>query len=332
MKYHFSFLYTLFLITVIGLIGVGCTVASPTPTVTNEFATPLSVVPTALSRPIHTPTPPPPLPSTTPTPTEKPATFTPTSTLEPTSTETPVLIPTAPGKSVTEQVLWLFETNNGCQLPCWWGITPGQTTWATAASFLTILDQNIYEDLSVPELVYYEVSVPVPSEIFIVNQTDISFLVRDNRVMWILTDVSIGHTPPDHLTPYLLSNFLLVYGEPSEVWLFTYSSAFEEGDLPFIVVLFYPQRGILALYSDNGIKQGDIVQGCPQRDPVSELMLRVPELDLTFEQIVSGSSVFGRDYLSLTEATGMDVATFYETFKNPDNIVCLETPANLWEP
>ena len=32
----------------------------------------------------------------------------------------------------------------------------------------------------------------------------------------------------------------------------------------------------------------------------------------------------------LIEATGIDVETFYETFRNPETDVCLETPKNLW--
>ena len=32
----------------------------------------------------------------------------------------------------------------------------------------------------------------------------------------------------------------------------------------------------------------------------------------------------------LVDATGMDVNTFYKTFKNPNTDVCLETPKDLW--
>ncbi|MCP4538783.1 MAG: hypothetical protein GY832_16745 [Chloroflexi bacterium] len=25
----------------------------------------------------------------------------------------------------------MLETNGGCDLPCWWGVTPGQSEWQT---------------------------------------------------------------------------------------------------------------------------------------------------------------------------------------------------------
>jgi hypothetical protein len=129
---------------------------------------------------------------------------------------------------------------------------------------------------------------------------------------------------------YMLDTFLRTYGEPTEVWLSTYSGPFEHNDLPFRVLLVYPLQGIAALYSDNGIKQGEATHGCPQQDPVSVLSLWDPLLDLSFEEIKNSSAAFNVDFLSLEESTGMDMTTFYETFKNPDNTTCLETPANLW--
>jgi hypothetical protein len=35
-------------------------------------------------------------------------------------------------------------------------------------------------------------------------------------------------------------------------------------------------------------------------------------------------------YQPLETATGMDVKTFYETFKDPDNVSCLQTPVEIW--
>lgn len=103
-----------------------------------------------------------------------------------------------------------------------------------------------------------------------------------------------------------------------------------ENDLPFTVILFYPAKGIVAGYSDNGERVGDLVYGCPQEDPALVLRLSSPYLDVTFEQIKDRTSALRSEYLSLEEATGMDVATFYQTFQNPDNTTCLETPADLW--
>ncbi|MBP8059867.1 MAG: hypothetical protein KA314_28850 [Chloroflexi bacterium] len=324
------FAIKIFLVTVFFAL-TGCTVTPPVSTSPGETVTSVN---TTIASPV--PSTQPPLPTTptvsitpilTPTPSSTP-TFTPT--LVPTATETPYAIPTPLGMEVTEQVLWLLETNNGCQLPCWWGIVPGQTTWDTAELFLKSFVANIYSASS-PGLINYSPEIPLPAEVFEVPYTSPIYTVREGIVDEILTDVSIGDTTPtEYLTAYILPTFLNTYGQPAEVQLFTYRSPFEEGDLPFIAILIYPDQGIIALYDDNGQRLGDVVQGCPQKNSVAILKLWSPDSNVTFEQIIEGSSALRRDYLSLEEATGMDIATFYETFQNPDNTTCLQTPANLW--
>ncbi len=266
-------------------------------------------------------------PSLEPTPIN---TSTSTPTIPLTAIETPFAISTPLGVETTEQALWLFETNNNCHLPCWWGITPGQTRWQIAKEFLSVFDADIYETTTPSGLTYYGIDIPLSSEIFLTDRMELGILARDGIVEEIITDVSIGNAPLDYLTQYSLSTFLNTYGQPSEVRLFTYRSPFEEGDLPFVVTLYYSDQGIVALYGDNGERQGNLVQGCPQEYPVSFLSLWSPDLNLSFDQIINGTSALEKEYLLLEEAAVMDVATFYEIFKDIDNTTCLETSADLW--
>jgi hypothetical protein len=310
------------------LILAGCTVSSAAPAPLGEGLSDISTIVVTLT-PSATRT----LPPVTQTPSPTPALTlapspTPTPTAQPTVTETPVAIPTPPGTSLTEQVLWLYETNNGCQLPCWWGMTPGQTTWPIAEEFLNRFDEDIYSASSAPRRAYYGVLIPLPTKVFGEDWSELGIVVQDDVINHIRTRVSMGNTPPGYLTQYMLSTFLTTYGQPAEVWLSTYSAPYS--DLPFRVVLFYPDQGIAALYGSNGIKQGEVVSGCPQQSPVGFLSLWGPSLTLTFEEVKSSAAAYNVDFLSLEDSTEMDVTTFYETFKNPDNSTCLETPAHLW--
>lgn len=253
-----------------------------------------------------------------------------TLTIQPTADNEQAPIPTPPGKGLKEQVLWLYETNNGCQLPCWWGIVPGQTDWQTAKELLSRFDQDIYRNTLPSGEIYYGVNIPLPLEVFSEDRTELGVLVRDGIVVAIQTSVSIGDTPPDHLSQYMLSMVLTTYGRPTEVWISTYSAPFEHNDLPFRVLLFYPEQGIMALYSDNGVKEGDFVRGCPQLDPASVFTLWSPTLGWTFEKVKNDSSAYNVAYLPLEETTELSIIEFYETFKNPDNLTCLETEAELW--
>jgi len=314
---------------VVSFLLVACTSQASTPTPTGE---PMAAINTVVSTPVPptaTQPMPTPVPSATftPTPTDTPTV---TPTLLPTATATPPAIPTPPGADVLEQVLWLYETNNGCQLPCWWGIVPGETTWDVAEQFLELFDSNI-SFASNPGIINYSPEIPLPSQIFNAVSTLPIYSVRNGVVHGILTDVAVGDkTPPGYLSAYILSTFLATYGQPAEIRLFTYRAPFEENDLPFFVLLIYPEQGIIAMYDDNGQLLGDVVQGCPQKNLTSLLKLWASDSDLTVEQIIEGSSALRRDYRSLEEATGMDVATFYETFRHPENTTCLQTPADLW--
>lgn len=333
----YKFLFVVILFVVIFLIVLsGCTASDTSAVIASREAVssaatipatrapleqtspPTMVTQTAVLVPGHTPT-----ASMTPMPTAIP-------TIEATVTETPTPTPTLTNTELRQLALELLENNNGCQLPCWWGITPGQTDWETAYKLIGIFDLVPNRVVINSDHVVYRPIIPFPIGVFEYNEAAHSYSVRNGIVESIEMPVSRGDVFDGYLTQYTLPRLLDTYGTPAEVWVSTYRAAFENDDLPFFTVLFYPEQGIIASYSSNGVRQGDFVQGCPQENPVSYLVLMPPDTNQTFEQAVGESSAFNMDYLSLEEATGMDVATFYETFKNPDNTTCLETPADLW--
>ncbi len=68
-----------------------------------------------------------PMPSSTQTKTATQTRIvTPTSTVTVTPLPTLTFLPTVPNPR--EELVELYGTNGGCKLPCWWGITPGETT------------------------------------------------------------------------------------------------------------------------------------------------------------------------------------------------------------
>jgi hypothetical protein len=329
--YAFNLLVIAFLIVV-----VGCTVSNTsTDIVSREAISYVGTIPATRVLTDQTPFPttvsqtPTPIPNDTSTASMMPLP-TSTPTIQPTVTESPTPTATLTDTELRQFALDLLEDNNSCQLPCWWGITPGETNWDTAYKLIRIFDRVPNRVIVDSENVIYMPVIPLPSDIFEYDEVAHSYSVQNGIVERIEMPVWRGDPLDGYLTQYTLPVFLTTYGSPVEVWLSTYFAAGEGGILPFSVVLFYPEQGIVALYSSNGEKQGDFVQGCPQEDPVSYLVLTSPDINQTFKQAVGVSSAFNMDYLSLEEATGMDVATFYETFKNPDNTTCLETPANLW--
>ena len=46
-------------------------------------------------------------------------------------------------EELENKIFELLRMNNGCELPCWWGITPGETQWADARRLLLYLHFSI---------------------------------------------------------------------------------------------------------------------------------------------------------------------------------------------
>lgn len=263
-----------------------------------------------------------------------------TPALNQTETPIPVItkisspIPTPIGNGEREQVLWLFETNNGCLLPCFWGITPGETEWAIAEELFQAFDNNIYQSPpdSITKAISYEVDVDLPRGIFVRDETRISgFFIQDDVVKRIDVNMPffIGDISEPYLADYKLPNFLTRYGQPSQIWLAT-SPAPREGELPFRLLLYYSELGIVAMYTDNAIVKGDMVVGCPQNNLPSTITVWSLEANLSLEDIKAGNGRYTDSFRSLEEATNMDVLFFYEVFKEPANLNCLATPVEVW--
>ena len=132
-----------------------------------------------------------------------------------------------------------------------------------------------------------------------------------------------------------LSDLLSIYGPPEEVFMSTYSTEYSDGVLPFIIYVFYPNKGILAVNGPDTVYfSGSNVKGCDLDGYSSKYGLWSVENRMTFEQ---AAHVFrlnidepGFLVLPIQEATNMDAEMFYETFKVPGTRSCIETPIELW--
>jgi hypothetical protein len=128
-----------------------------------------------------------------------------------------------------------------------------------------------------------------------------------------------------------LPDFLLTNGRPDEVWISTFS-AVPEGDPPFRLFLIY-RKGIIVKFEQSSVSTIDENLTSCFQDPYQVFLLLVAaKQPFTFTQALdSGRFTTEHRYLSLKEATGLDVNTFYELFSNTNNPLCLQTPSELWQ-
>lgn len=316
-----------FLSVILSASLVSCSISStaiPSPTHTLTFSTP-TVSPTVTSSPTSS--------------SERP-TSTPTLNPTPTSTPSPVPTPTAPVPTLTaseEQrlVLDLLESNGGCQLPCWWGFTPGETSWEVAERFFVSLAKEIWEHES-PQGMSRTIFFDIPQHMSSLNQ---HYFSRDSTIDRILVDA----IPPirdeqyaygddqftSDLAPYLISQILVTYGEPAQIYLGVDPGTW----VPFDLLLFYPEKGILARYSGPSEWDGGAtVRVCPYQSEIS-LLLWSPEDDRMVDflpYIGSYTANEMSEYASLEDVTEMSIEQFYQAFTQADRTICLETPIDIW--
>ena len=262
-----------------------------------------------------------------------------TDTATPTPTNTSTLIPTItwaplPTLSVPERdakIRELLETNGGCKLPCWWGITPNKTTWAEALHFLSpfvsAMKQGPANRVSQNGKVYTYTEINVyyltPDE----EESVIWFTIRDEVVL------SIGVFPPATEYKYQLHQILSLLGMPKQVYIVAGPIYLKPEFSPVTLVLDYSNIGVVVSYQYVPFVTGENLLVCPQ--PVgARLGLDDPTISSTYQYTIEqnverlgGNRGSGR---KIEEATNMTPEIFYYTFIDPASTTCLETPVNLW--
>lgn len=294
---------------------------SPTPVTVNATVT-LTSTPTVAA--------------VTPTPTIRASTPTPSPTHTPTIPPTLTPLPTLTQKERDAQILQLLQTNGGCSLPCWWGISPGIATWDTARQLFVSMGSKVlaqsHRDGSIEHETGFDL---IESDKYV----DIKILQRDE---WI---ESIKVTSEDYMAPiafqsdwelYSLKQVLTVYGEPSRVWVQLAAGPVRpESTMGYGLWLFYDQLGFLIQYGGIGLKVQPIYHVCPAAQGQGgmvyiQLILRAAENELPLETLAGVTAEWLPYLLPIEEAAAMSVTEFYTLFLTEDDLPCFDTPRDLW--
>jgi hypothetical protein len=236
-----------------------------------------------------------------------------------------MVTPTWASQQILDQVRHLLIENAGCALPCWWGIEPGKTTWEEAKVILSPVALQIGDPRRLSSQIAYDVLIPVPPDVFPTR--------LEQRYVVLNGVVQRMEVMPGELEVYRLSVLLAGLGQPEEVWIKTYARK-REGSLPFSIVLYYPDRGVLVNLGTEADVESKYIIACPQAASASYLVLWSPEKLLTLQEVVDGTlrlETFERwQYQKLDATTNLDTASFFETFLPPDNASCIRSEATHW--
>lgn len=316
---------------IVTLILVGCNShATPEPSSTLSATTsPISIASPVLQT--ETPSLPPSriAPTATETLTPRPLTMTPT------------LLPTLTADEREQKVRELLKTNAGCKLPCWWGITPGKTTWTEAERFLLSLGATIG-------------NTPDPSGTIFHGTGGFDFAGRgiDNSIGFdertgIVESIFIhaeGYNDPLQFqalwAQHSVQNIISTYGQPTRVWLQTAGHFTEPPggkEMGYTLWLFYDNMGIL-VRSLGRVRYAPIYHICPAVQNEAEGMIRMdmylqsPDNPTSLE-VASGTErrPEEKEFIrTIQEATGLSVEQFYKLFTQKDKPACFDTPRDIW--
>ena len=261
-------------------------------------------------------------------------------------------------------VFELLADNGDCQLPCLWGMTPGDTDRQTLDIFISKFENMITPDIYVSVddfgdfggffLGYRKDNIHI--------NTDFSYYYENKEsdrldllgirgyamhekgkdLDWLSLDVSplYGDASFNQIyTYYFLPQILSNYGPPSQVLLKPFLDDPQRADVqwwPFSIVLLYPEQGIFIEYVSRRETVGANFAACPSKSTIS-LAVWDPQSSLSLEYVVqkAGSQINELNiasFKSVENATSMTLEEFYEVFRDPRNIACVETPQELWQP
>jgi hypothetical protein len=287
-------------------------------------------------------------PSSTPQPTRT-ATTTPTvsptrtTTAEPISSPTEAtrtLIPTLAPDERNAFILDLFLYNGGCALPCFWGFTPGETTWDEARQVLEKLNDNIYEVNMGKGKYRYEVELQNWEDL--INLLAV-FYVREGIIENIDSQQIVYKGSPHHVLfqkQFSLNSLLTKNGPPDRINLLFWER--EENDTRpqyFNIFFFHDRANFVYRFEGEVIKDGNRFRICPkgvigasnQETYYFFIIVKEPDINLPFEKIYEdnfrGQSV---KIFSLEEATGISIEEFARMGLEGDLKVCLNIDPDKW--
>jgi hypothetical protein len=232
--------------------------------------------------------------------------------------------PTFTAGQARDYALNMMKTNGGCKFPCWFGITPGKTTWVDASKALSSYAYSISKPNMLRES--YEVTLKFPFQSFHGNSSAAAniFVKPDGKVEKIKT-----------LTDITLPDLLDTYGVPDEVRLLAVGVNTTDPNGHFTLVLFYPDLGFIAAYEGKNERDA-VIHVCPSNiTGQPEWLIWNPADPVTFSEagkeislISSVSSPTEKDYISIEKLIGVTPEAFHQRYKDPENTdVCMEMQA-----
>lgn len=255
-----------------------------------------------------------------------------TSTPRPTITSTPTFLstltplPTLDAIKAHSNILNLLYDEK-CKLPCFMGITVGETKGLEALQYLQSFSASIEGGSMV--FSYEQNNKRFQRELYSVSITAqelgifFSFGIRNDNLVDImgLTSIKISG-----ISIFSLDKLLTASGIPDDIRILSAPDYGANGYLPFAVEIGYRSTGIYALFVTYATKNGNEISACFKDSQTIVIYLTNPT------NLQDYLSNFNQDSLPIEEALEIDNEAFYLKYRSFNNPLCMKTKAELWKP
>jgi len=240
------------------------------------------------------------------------------------------LAPTLSSEEIAPRIQELLKTNGDCALPCWWGITPGQSTWAETRQILLQLGTRT-NDIPLTDGVTghgtggLDLTEPlITIRLYLVEQSE----VIDTISLQAEADFGNRVEFQKIFERYFLKSILLIHGPPSRVWVDLLGGIPEPPStrVPLELTVFYDSQGIMIAYTGSIEYHSNTYQVCPLAGNIAgvSIFLQSPDNPRPLNQAHT------THVHTLEEASGLSVVDFQTVFVQGDDQTCFETPQNIW--
>jgi hypothetical protein len=249
---------------------------------------------------------------------------------------TPTLLPTLKPKDGLQTLSSWFEGSDECRLPCWAGITPGQTEWEKAKYLLHPLE-------GIAEIRFGTNNDCVFGKCnwitwaLLSHPTEYGYLdgkYAENKINYIHLEVTESYS----LESLNLRNILTYYGSPTFLLVSALPVGFGKeipSELVMELILVYPEQQFVIKYLRHAELRGDDFVSCGPDTYVKLIVLDNQEQLSSLTAIANSLETKDLGVLvwhkSIEEATEMTIDSFRDAFSvvNPP---CISTPTNIWKP
>ncbi len=270
------------------------------------------------------------------TPTATNTALPPTAIVSPTSTPPPV--PTLTKTEEGELVQEFMILQEGCQLPCWWNIQFGDNLESIGDSFaelgiesweVTISDYGDGGNRGYVKVGYFN-----QASSFYEIGVSLDFFTVDEKVQYI--DVSAERPLRQYgeaeivrdWNQYALSSIIQKYGETPYVYLF--HQVADPGPPNFDLILYYPDLGFKFSFQPHNTSNETEAELCLALNNMRQINLSLynPEFvdvwaNYLLPPALNPETVEYFEQWAWEAQTGIDLAIFYETYKDSTTPECI---------